>query len=79
MTFEIEYEDIEVKTIDNRVFRYEKGYIMKWENELLVQFSVEDETKRYEKEIRFNLNHIIAYSYTYAHSKKRCDTSPIKP
>ena len=70
MTSEIEYKDIEIKTIDNRVFRYEKGTMLKFDNELIINYRTEDDMKmKIYKEIRFNINHVVVYSYTYAWQK----------
>ena len=70
-----DFNEIEIKTIDNKVFRFENGIITKYENELTVNYDIEFEGKSEHRMSWFNLNNVISISC----GKKRCDTSPIKP
>ena len=58
-----DYTNIEIKTIENKVFRYEVGSVFKLGNELTVHFLVEDERGKHDMMVMFNFDNVIAISY----------------
>lgn len=56
--------NIEIKTTDNKTYHYDVGNIEIYDGELIIHTPIEaDNGLKYDMVMKFNLNHVIAYSW----------------